>query len=100
MSSSNLSLNDFVCLIPICQPEADVGSILRIFQQTNCDLLAVPLENNIWGTISAPKFLSLLAQVWQQQASVMVGHPKNVTYHQKQVPIGQDWNCLIKPAIV
>ncbi|MGL5943116.1 MAG: sensor histidine kinase [Waterburya sp.] len=100
MSSSNLSLNDFVCLIPICQPEADVGSILRIFQQTSCDLLAVPLENNIWGTISAPKLLSLLAQVWQQQASVMVGHPKNVTYYQRHVPIGQDWNCLIKPAIV
>jgi hypothetical protein len=100
MSSSNLSLNDFVCPIPICQPEADLGSILRIFQQINCDLLAVPLANNIWGTISASNLLSLLAQVRQQQASVMVSHPKNATYHESRVPIGKDWNCLIKPAIV
>jgi hypothetical protein len=100
MSSSNLSLNNFVCPIPICQPEADLGSILRIFQQINCDLLAVPLANNIWGTISASNLLSLLAQVRQQQASVMVSHPKNATYHESRVPIGKDWNCLIKPAIV
>jgi hypothetical protein len=98
MFSPNLSLNDFVCPIPICQPEADLGSILRIFQQINCDLLAVPLGDNIWGTISAPNLLSLLAQVWQQETAVMVSHPKNAAYYESRFSIGKDWQCLVKPA--
>jgi hypothetical protein len=99
MSSPNLPLNDFVCPIPICQLEADLGSILRIFQQTSCDLLAVPLGNGIWGTISGANLLSLLAQ-WQQKALLMVSHPRYASDHESHFPIGRDWNCLIKPAIV
>ncbi|BAZ43491.1 two-component sensor histidine kinase [Chondrocystis sp. NIES-4102] len=101
MSSSDLCLNDFVFSIPICQPDADLGSILRIFQQTNCDLLAVPLADNIWGTISAPNLLVQLAEVWQQQV-MMQTHPQNTTatYKDSRLPCRNNWDYLIKPAIV
>lgn len=101
MSSSALCLNDFVFSIPICQPDADIVRILRIFQQTNCDLLAVPLGDNIWGTISAPSLLAQLAEVWQQQA-MMQTHPQNTTatYLESRLPCDNNWNYLIKPAIV
>ena len=101
MLSPNLTLNDFVCPIPICQLETDLGSILRIFQHSDCDLLAIPQENNSWGTISSKKLLSLIGQFWQNKTASMIGHPKNVTHGETLFRLGsQELNCLIEPATV
>lgn len=100
MLSHNSNLSDFVCSIPLCQLEADLGSMLNIFKYTNCDLVAVPLENNAWGTISSQDLLLLVAQAWQREGVAVVGHPKNWT-GQKDTShsASRDLRCLIKPAI-
>ena len=101
MLSHDLTLNDFICPIPICQPEADLVSILKIFQHSDCDLLAIPRENNTWGIISSKNLLSLLAQFWQHQHNSMIGSPRKsapgeIIYYLTT----QELNHLIQPAIV
>lgn len=101
MFSLDLTLNDFVCPIPICQPGADLGSILNTVQHANCDLLAIPRENGTWGTISSQNLLSLLVQSWQQKCMSMVSHPKKQVSQADMPHIrAQDFNSLIKPGIV
>ena len=101
MASNYTSLNDFVYPIPICQPEADLGSILNIFQHLNCKLLAIPQNCGSWGIISSEDLLSLLAEVWSGKQTSLLSHPKKVAYQQNIAHITtQDFNSLIKPAIV
>ena len=101
MASNYTSLNDFVYPIPICQPEADLGSILNIFQHLNCKLLAIPQNGGGWGIISSEDLLSLLAEVWLGKQTLLLSHPRKVAYQQNIAHITtQDFNSLIKPAIV
>ncbi|MCC0177621.1 HAMP domain-containing histidine kinase [Waterburya agarophytonicola K14] len=101
MFSSDLTLNEFACAIAICQPEADLGSILRIFHQTNCHSLAIPGKNNTWSTISSQNLLVLLAKSWQKLPVAMVSHPKK-TPHQRNLAFNtiEDFHYLIEPAII
>ena len=101
MASNYTSLNDFVYPIPICQPEADLGSILNIFQHLNCKLLAIPQNCGGWGIISSEDLLSLLAGVWLGKQTSLLSHPRKVASQQNIAHITtQDFNSLIKPAIV
>ena len=75
MFSHNLTLSQFVCSIPICQLEADLGSILYIFHQTGCDCIAILQKDRSWGIISSSKLLGLLANP-KQRLAVTSGHPK------------------------
>ncbi|MDJ0591716.1 MAG: hybrid sensor histidine kinase/response regulator [Pleurocapsa sp. MO_226.B13] len=100
MSSPNPTLNDFVCSIPICQPEADLGSILNIFQQTNCECLAIPREKNTWGIINSQTLLSFLAKSWQQFPVATIAHPKIARPQNTIFPTVRDFKSLIEPAIV
>ena len=101
MASNYTSLNDFVYPIPICQPEADLGSILNIFQHLNCKLLAIPQKCGGWGIISSEDVLSLLAEVWLGKQTSLLSHPRKVSSQQNIAHITtQDFNSLIKPAIV
>ncbi len=101
MASNYTSLNDFVYPIPICQPEADLGSILNIFQHLNCKLLAIPQNCGGWGIISSEDLLSLLAEIWLGKQTSLLSHPKKVAYQQNIAHITtQDFKSLIKPAIV
>ncbi len=101
MFSHDITLNEFVYSIPICQLEADLGSILHIFHQTNCDSLAIPGENHTWGIVSSSDVLSLLAKSWQQLPISIVGYPKK-TPHQYSSSIDtiRDFNSLVQPAMV
>ncbi len=99
MFSHALTLNDFAYSIPICQPEADLGSILNIFKHDNCQIIAVPLQNNTWGTISSQDLLSLMAQLWQTDTVAMVSHPQ-IAYQEDISHLTYDnFDHLIKPAI-
>lgn len=101
MFSSHLILNDFVCPIPICQPEADLGTILRIFQHSNCDLLAIPLGNSSWGTISSKTLLSLLVHFSHQQANSTIGRLKSLSPEVMSLHVARkELNQLIEPAII
>ncbi len=101
MASNYTSLNDFVYPIPICQPEADLGSILNIFQHLNCKMLAIPQNCGGWGIISSEDLLSLLAEVWLGKQTLLLSHPRKVASQQNIAHITtQDFNSLIKPAIV
>ena len=101
MASNYTSLNDFVYPIPICQPEADLASILNIFQHLNCKLLAIPQNCGGWGIISSEDLLSLLAEVWLGKQTSLLSHPRKVASQQNIAHITtQDFNSLIKPAIV
>ncbi len=99
MFSHALTLNDVADSIPICQPKADLGSILSIFQHGNCQMIAVPLQNNAWGTISSQDLLSLMAQLWQRDRVAMVSHPR-IAYQEDISHLTYDnFDYLIKPAI-
>jgi len=101
MVSNYTSLNDFVYPIPICQPGADLGSILSIFQHLNCKLLAIPQNSGGWGTINAEDLLSLIAEVWLGKQTALVSHPRKIASQQNIAHVTtQDFNSLIKPAIV
>lgn len=101
MFNYDLTLNEFVCSIPICQAEADLGSILHIFHQTKCESLAVLGENNTWGTISSSELLSFLAAPSKKSSAVIAGHPKKVMLQGDcAFDTKQDLQCLIRPAIV
>lgn len=99
MFSHAPTLNDFADSIPICQPEADLGSILNIFKHGNCQIIAVPLKNNAWGTISSQDLLSLMAQLWQRDCVSMISHPRIA--HQEDISYltYDNFDYLIKPAI-
>ena len=99
MFSHALTLDDFADSIPICQPEADLGSILNIFQHGNCQIIAVPLQNNAWGTISSQDLLSLMAQLWQRDCVAMISHSRIA--HQEDIShlTYNNFDYLIKPAI-
>lgn len=101
MFSNDITLKEFVCSIPICQSEADLGSILHIFHQTSCDSLAISGKNHTWGIISSHDLLSLLAKSWQQLPIAKVGHPRR-TPHQRgsSADASREIYSLIKPAIV
>ena len=75
MFGHNCTLNEFVCSIPICQPEADLGNILYIFHQTGCDCVAILQKDRSWGIISSSKLLALLANP-KQRFPIASGHPK------------------------
>ena len=95
-----LTLNDVADSIPVCQPKADLRSILSIFQHGNCQIIAVPLQNNAWGTISSQDLLSLMAQLWQRDAVALVSHPRNIAYQEDICHLTYDnFDYLIKPAI-
>ncbi len=101
MVSNYTSLNDFVYPIPICQPEADLGSILNIFHHLNCKLLAIPQNCGGWGIINAEDLLSLLTEIWWGKQTALVSHPSKVAYQQNIAHVTtQDFNSLIKPAMV
>ncbi len=101
MFNYDLTLNEFVCSIPICQAEADLGSILHIFNQTQCDSLAVSGKNNAWGTISSGGLLSLLAAPSKRSSVFITGHPKKGMLQEDfAFDPKQDLRRLIQPAIV
>ena len=97
---SNSSLDSFVRPVPICQPEAALGCILNIFQNTNSRLLAVPLNNGDWGIIYAEDVLSLVSKTWLNQLT-LVGHPKSASDRSNipQIDV-RDFNSTIVPAVV
>ena len=102
MFSQNLTLGEFVCPIPICQLEADLGSILHIFHQTDCDCLAVLNKDLSWGIISSSKLLALLANPRRQLSTITSGHPKKTF---SSINFAPQTDCaelrhLIEPAIV
>lgn len=101
MVSNYTSLNDFVYSIPICQPEADLGSILNIFQHLNCKILAIPQSCGGWGIINAEDLLSLIAEVWLGKQMVLASHPRQIASQQNIAHVTtQDFDSLIKPAMV
>lgn len=79
MPSNSCPLNIFTQPIPICQPEADLGSMLKIFQRSPCRLLAIPQSQGNWGIIHSEDLLSLMARAWLGETTV-VSHPKNLAY--------------------
>lgn len=102
MFSQNLTLSEFVCPIPVCQPEADLGSILHIFHQSDCDCLAVLNKDLRWGIISSSKLLALLSNPRRQLSTITSGYPKQ-TYSSRNLASQTDCvelRHLIEPAIV
>ena len=82
---SNSALDNFVCPIPICQPEAALDSVLNIFQSSNSRSLAVPLENGNWGIIYAEDILSLMSKSWLKSQLALVSYPKS-GFYQTNIP--------------
>ena len=100
MFSHDPTLKDFVFSIPICQPEADLGSILNIFKHGNCQIIAVPLKNNAWGTISSQDLLSLMAQLWQKDVVAIVSNARSLAHQEDISNLTYDnFDYLVKPAI-
>ncbi len=101
MLEPSLPLGSFVCPIPICQPEADLGSILKIFQNFKCRTIAIPLNNGCWGVVNSENLLSLMTRVLSSKQMVLVGHPKNRSYQSEinRITI-QDLDYPIEPAVV
>lgn len=97
----NSSLADFISPVPICQSEAALGNILKIFYSTKCRLLAIPLGRNDWGIIYAEDLLSFMSQTWLKPKVAVVNHPKRV-WERPDIPYisVRDFDSLIEPAIV
>ena len=100
MFSLDLTLNDFVCPIAICQSEADLENILQIFERTNFDTLAIPIKKNNWGIVKPQKLVALLAKSRQWHTVSMGGYPKNLTDRENFTATKQNLNCLIEPVTV
>lgn len=101
MVSNYTSLNNFICPVPICQPEADLGSILNIFQRLNCKMLAIPQGCGDWGIINAEDLLSLMAEVWLGKQTALASQSKKITFSQNIAHVTtQDFYTLIKPVMV
>ncbi|MEO1671734.1 MAG: histidine kinase dimerization/phospho-acceptor domain-containing protein [Cyanobacteria bacterium J06631_2] len=98
MLDSSPSLKEFVSPIPICQPNADLGNMLSIFQHLNCEMLAIAQDKSAWGILRAADLLSIVAEVWLGEGVALVGHPRNALCQQnitrRLVP---DVATLIKP---
>ena len=101
MLNPDSTLDEFTRAIAICQPEADLSTVLRIFQQTDGDSIAIPQENNGWGIIRSHSLLSLLAKSWQRLPLMETGHfinnPDRENFAERT--IGNIWEA-IEPAIV
>jgi len=76
MSNHFPTLQEFVYPIPICQPEADFGNMLNIFQHLNCQMLAVPDELGGWGIINAKDLLFLMTDVWCSERISLSTNPR------------------------
>ena len=101
MFNHNLTLNDFVCSVATCQPEADFRSLLNIFHQTKSDFLAIPGEKlNTWRTISSKNILAFLAESGQQISVGMVNGDRGITHQEYNCTTVQDLKYLTKPALV
>ena len=101
MLEPSLPLGSFVCPIPICQPEADLGSILKIFQNLKCKSVAIPLNDGRWGIVNSEDLLSLMSRVLSNKQMALVGHPKNRLYQPDLDRITiQDLDSSIEPAVV
>ena len=98
MFSFDVTLNDFVCSIPICQSKTDLGNILNIFHQTNCSSIAVSDEKK-WGIITSQKLLASLAKSWQRYPVARVGYPKNLQYSDFP-PALEDFDNLVESVTV
>ena len=101
MFSQDLTLSEFVCSIPICDSEADLGSILHIFHQEDCDCLAIFNRNSSWGIISSSSLLALLSQPGER-LSIGSGHPRRrIEQRNFDFELGKDkLQQLIEPATV
>ena len=101
MPSNSCPLDIFTDPIAICQSEADLESILNIFQRSHCRSLAVPQDRGNWGIIYAEDLLSLMAQAWLGNKTALVSHPKDRAYQSNisQITI-QNFHSLIEPATV
>lgn len=101
MSNYAPSLKEFVCSIPICQPEADLGNMLSIFQHLNCKMLAIPQSRSTWGVINSEDVLSLVAKIWLGDPMALVSHPRNTRYQQTMSGrLPPEIKTLIKPVMV
>ncbi|MEL6438646.1 MAG: histidine kinase dimerization/phospho-acceptor domain-containing protein [Cyanobacteria bacterium J06621_8] len=101
MSSDFTYLSDFVDPVPICQSGVDLGSIIKIFQHLNCDLLAIPQDNGHWGIIYPEDLIGFLATAWQGKTTALISHPRNIAAQQEQLPIATpQLKSIIKPAAV
>ncbi len=94
-------LQDFVYPIPICQPEADLDSILHIFHYSSCKVLAIPLKNQSWGIINSRDLVSFLNEACLGERSALVAYPRNISY-QQSIPhlSNRDFNSIVRSAIV
>ncbi|MEM6611427.1 MAG: histidine kinase dimerization/phospho-acceptor domain-containing protein [Cyanobacteria bacterium P01_C01_bin.72] len=75
-------LKEFISPIPICQPDADLGNMLRIFQHLNCEMLAIAQDKSTWGVLRAEDLLLIVAETWLGEGVTLVGHPRNAAYQQ------------------
>lgn len=101
MPSNFAYLKDFVQPVPICQSEADIGSVLRIFQHLNCKLLAIPQGGSSWGVVYPQDVLGIIAQAWWGKKTATHGHPKNTAAHQEMTGMATfNLQSIIKPAMV
>lgn len=99
MSSHDIKLREFIRPIPICQSEADLGSILNIFHQTNCSSLAISNQNNTWGIINSEDLLSLIAKSWQRLPIATISHPRTKLHQDNSFSYtARELHSLIKPA--
>jgi signal transduction histidine kinase/CheY-like chemotaxis protein len=100
MFSSDLTLKDFVCPIPICQPRADLETILNAFQISDCGLIAISLSQNIWGIVNCNSLLSLLTKSWQESANARVSHPRNMIHAKASLALTEaELSLIVEPAI-
>ena len=101
MFNEELTLGNFVCPIPICQPETNLESLLKIFQHNDCDLIAISSEDKSLKTISSKALLAKLGQLWQSQGFTAVDYPRSLVDQESCFnPRIQDFKHLLKPANV
>ncbi|MEM7595070.1 MAG: histidine kinase dimerization/phospho-acceptor domain-containing protein [Cyanobacteria bacterium P01_A01_bin.83] len=101
MPSNFTYLKDFVQPVPICQSEADIGSVLCIFQHLNCKLLAIPQDGSSWGVVYSEDVIGIIAQAWWGKKTATVSHPKNTAAHQEMSGITTfNLQSIIKPVMV
>ncbi|MEO1692253.1 MAG: histidine kinase dimerization/phospho-acceptor domain-containing protein [Cyanobacteria bacterium J06631_6] len=92
-------LKEFVSPIPICQPNADLGNMLSIFQHLNCKMLAIPQPQLAWGILRAEDLLSIVAEAWLGEGMSLATHPRNITYQQNITHrLKPDSKTSIRPA--
>ncbi len=101
LTNNAVYLKDFVHPVSICQPETDLGSILKIFQHLKCKLLAIPQSSGGWGIINSEDLLSLIAKTWLAEKMASVSHPRSEAY-QRSIPYVKtsDFDSIIKPALI